>query len=177
MANETRIPLLDRDQVPPEIGALYDALLQQRGVVPNMFKTVAHAPVLTLGFAALLVMLAAAGWAAVHYRQTVVRLWPASARLYSAVRLPVNLTGIAITNIDLRQELQDGMPVLSVTGDVLNVSNREQPIPKLRVVLLDDSKRELYRWTFDPGIPSLKPGSRRVFDTKLPSPPPDARSE
>ena len=51
---QPRIPLLDRDQVPPEIGALYDALLQQRGVVPNMFKTVAHAPVLTLGFAALL---------------------------------------------------------------------------------------------------------------------------
>ena len=54
MTNETRIPLLDRDQVPPEIGALYDALLQQRGVVPNMFKTVAHAPALALGFAALL---------------------------------------------------------------------------------------------------------------------------
>ena len=129
-----------------------------------------------LGFAVLMILLAATGWAAVHYRQTVVRLWPASARLYAAARLPVNLTGIAITNIDLRQELQDGMPILSVTGDVVNVSNRDQPIPKLRVVLLDDSKRELYRWTFDPGIPSLKPGSRRVFDTKLPSPPPDARS-
>lgn len=46
--------MLERDQVPPELGALYDALLQQRGVVPNMFKTVANTPALALGFAALL---------------------------------------------------------------------------------------------------------------------------
>ena len=47
-----RIPMLERDQVPPELGVLYDALLQQRGVVPNMFKTVANTPALALGFAA-----------------------------------------------------------------------------------------------------------------------------
>ena len=50
----TRIPMLERDQVPPELGAVYDALLQQRGVVPNMFKTVANAPALALAFAGLL---------------------------------------------------------------------------------------------------------------------------
>jgi AhpD family alkylhydroperoxidase len=49
-----RIPMLERDQVAPELSALYDALLQQRGVVPNMFKTVANTPALALGFAALL---------------------------------------------------------------------------------------------------------------------------
>lgn len=54
MANETRIPLLERDQVPPELGILYDALRRQRGVVPNMFKTVANVPSLALGFAGLL---------------------------------------------------------------------------------------------------------------------------
>ncbi len=52
MADElNRIPLLERDQVPPELAVLYDALLQQRGVVPNMFKTVAHTPALAMGFA------------------------------------------------------------------------------------------------------------------------------
>ncbi len=44
----------DRDQVSPEIAAVYDALQQQRGVVPNMFKTVAHAPALALGIAGFL---------------------------------------------------------------------------------------------------------------------------
>lgn len=49
-----RIPLLERDQVSPEIVAVYDALLQQRGVVPNMFKTLAHSPALALGIAGFL---------------------------------------------------------------------------------------------------------------------------
>lgn len=49
-----RIALLERDQVSPEIAAVYDALLQQRGVVPNMFKTLAHTPGLALGMAGFL---------------------------------------------------------------------------------------------------------------------------
>jgi len=49
-----RIPLLERDEVPPEIATIYDVLLKQRGVVPNMFKTLAHTPALAVGFASLL---------------------------------------------------------------------------------------------------------------------------
>jgi len=49
-----RIPLLERGQVAPEVQALYDALVEKRGVVPNMIKTVAHAPELVKGFAAFL---------------------------------------------------------------------------------------------------------------------------
>lgn len=51
---KTRIPLLERDQVSPEIANVYDALLKQRGVVPNMFKTLAHTPALALGVAGFL---------------------------------------------------------------------------------------------------------------------------
>jgi uncharacterized peroxidase-related enzyme len=69
MTRETvspRIPLLERDQVSPEIAAVYDALLKQRGVVPNMFKTLAHTPALALGIAGFLKSLlsdsALVGW-------------------------------------------------------------------------------------------------------------------
>ena len=48
------IPLLERDQVSPELANVYDALLKQRGVVPNMFKTLAHTPGLALGVAGFL---------------------------------------------------------------------------------------------------------------------------
>jgi len=51
---QTRIPMLERDQVPPELGPLYDALLAQRGVVPNMFKTLANTPALAAAFAGFL---------------------------------------------------------------------------------------------------------------------------
>jgi uncharacterized peroxidase-related enzyme len=62
----TRIPLLERGQVTPEVGAAYDALLAARGVVPNMFKTLAHTPALALATAgylkALLSDSALPGW-------------------------------------------------------------------------------------------------------------------
>jgi len=69
MAEKTvalRIPLRERDQVTAEIAVVYDALLQQRGVVPNMFKTLAHTPALALGVAGFLKSLlgnsALSGW-------------------------------------------------------------------------------------------------------------------
>jgi alkylhydroperoxidase family enzyme len=52
--DSTRIPLLERDQVSPDIATIYDALLKQRGVVPNMFKTLAHTPALAQGIAGFL---------------------------------------------------------------------------------------------------------------------------
>ena len=39
-----RISRLDREQVTAETGVIYDRYLQQRGNVPNMFRTVAHRP-------------------------------------------------------------------------------------------------------------------------------------
>jgi 4-carboxymuconolactone decarboxylase len=50
----SRVPLLEHQEVPPEIGVLYDKLLADRGVVPNMFKAFAGAPDLILGIAAFL---------------------------------------------------------------------------------------------------------------------------
>jgi len=39
-----RITRLEKDQVDPEIGAIYDTYLKERANVPNMFRTVAHRP-------------------------------------------------------------------------------------------------------------------------------------
>jgi predicted Zn finger-like uncharacterized protein len=128
------------------------------------------------GWTALIFLIAALGWASVQYRQTIAGVWPQSASLYAAVGLPVNVRGIELTNISYQQEYQDGQPVLSVTGKVVNISNRELPVPEIRVVLLDDAKHELYHWNFDAGIPTLKPGGESTFVTRLSSPPPEARN-
>lgn len=55
MTNESpRIKLLERDAVTPEAAAVYDALLAQRGVVPNMFKALAYSPDIAKGVAGFL---------------------------------------------------------------------------------------------------------------------------
>jgi len=69
--NHPRIPLLERNQVPEDVGKLYDVLLEQRGVVPNMFKTVAHTPALALGIAAFLKPLLGDGALSGWYKELV----------------------------------------------------------------------------------------------------------
>src|SRR6202051_5205693 len=55
MSNENpRIKLLERNAATPEAAALYDALLAQRGVVPNMFKALAYSPEIAKGVAGFL---------------------------------------------------------------------------------------------------------------------------
>jgi hypothetical protein len=49
-----RIKVLEREMVTPEAAALYDALLSQRGVVPNMFKVLAYSPDIANGVAGFL---------------------------------------------------------------------------------------------------------------------------
>jgi uncharacterized peroxidase-related enzyme len=69
--SKERIPLLERDQVTPELAALYDKLLSDRGVVPNMFKTVAHVPALAMGFAAFLKPLMGDGHLSALYKELI----------------------------------------------------------------------------------------------------------
>jgi AhpD family alkylhydroperoxidase len=71
LVSDTRIPLLERDQVPTELVAIYDALLAQRGVVPNMFKTVAHVPPLAAAFAGLLKALLSDGALPGWYKELI----------------------------------------------------------------------------------------------------------
>jgi uncharacterized peroxidase-related enzyme len=69
--SNTRIPLLERDQVSPEIAAIYDALLKQRGVIPNMFKTIAHSPALAQAIAGFLKSLLSDGALPGWYKELV----------------------------------------------------------------------------------------------------------
>ena len=68
---EARVPLAERAQVPDEVGALYDKLYAERGVVPNMFKALSGVPPLVLGVAALLKPLMAEGALTGWYKELI----------------------------------------------------------------------------------------------------------
>ena len=69
--SSSRIPLLERDQVTPEIANVYDSLLAARGVVPNMFKTLAHTPSLALATAGYLKALLSDGSLPGYYKELI----------------------------------------------------------------------------------------------------------
>jgi AhpD family alkylhydroperoxidase len=72
MSNEKpRIQLLERDAVTPEAGVLFDALLAQRGVVPNMFKVLAYSPDIAKGVAGFLKPLLSDGALPGWYKELV----------------------------------------------------------------------------------------------------------
>ena len=72
MSEDTsRIALLERDTVAPETAALYDTLLAQRGVVPNMFKVLAYAPGIAQGVAGFLRALLSDGALTGWYKELV----------------------------------------------------------------------------------------------------------
>ena len=71
LASQARIPLLERDQAPAEMGVLYDRLYAERGIVPNMFKGLANVPGLALGIAALLKPLMGEGAVPGWYKELI----------------------------------------------------------------------------------------------------------
>ena len=68
---QARVPLLERDEVTTEAGALYDKLLADRGCVPNMFKALGNVPALALGIAALLKPLMGEGALVGWYKELI----------------------------------------------------------------------------------------------------------
>jgi len=94
MPDETariRIPLLERDQISSEIAAVYDALLKQRGVVPNMFKTLAHTPALAMGVAGFLKSLLSDGALPGWYKELI------ATRLSALLRSSYAVAGHALS--------------------------------------------------------------------------------
>src|SRR6201992_490555 len=70
-ATAPRIPLLERDQVTPETQAIYDALLAQRGVVPNMFKVLSYNPSIAAAMAGFLKALLSDGALKGWYKELI----------------------------------------------------------------------------------------------------------
>jgi predicted Zn finger-like uncharacterized protein len=129
-----------------------------------------------VAWAALIFLAVTIGWVGVLYRQTIVDLWPGVAPLYDVLGLAIQSEGITLTDVAYQHEVEDGKPVLSVSGKVVNVSDRELPVPTIRVMLSDEMRHEIYHWTFDAGVQSLRPGGESAFVTRLASPPPEARN-
>jgi predicted Zn finger-like uncharacterized protein len=134
---------------------------------------VAERMVLGVGWAVLGFVLVGIGWSTFHYRQDIAGLWPQSASFYKAIGATVNTRGIEIETSDRQAhfETEDDQQVLVITGSLVNITSRELSVPPIRVSLMDEGKRELYHWSFEPGVATLHAGQSIAFRTRLPNPP------
>ena len=112
---------------------------------------------------------------AIGLRATVVRAAPELAGLYAAIGLPVNLRGLEFTEIKTTHEIQDGIPVLVIEGEVMNVTRQPVEVPRLRLAVLGPDARELYAWTALLPRSVLPEGEKLSFRSRLASPPAEGK--
>ena len=76
----------------------------------------------------------------------------------------------AVAQIDV----QNGVEILVIEGDVFNAGDSERPSPKVRLAVLTKAGQEIYHWTVLTELGRIKPGDYAPFNARLESPPEDA---
>ncbi len=110
------------------------------------------------------------------YREDVVRAWPETASAYRWLGMTVNAYGLDFEAIERSRTFRGTIPVLSVSADIVNVSDRVQTPPRVRVGLLDDFGREIAVILAEVTPQKIAPGERGRFEAVLENPPPDSYS-
>jgi hypothetical protein len=109
----------------------------------------------------------------VGWRKDIVRHVPQLASFYSAIGMPVNLRGLAFTDLKIGNEIHDGVPVLVVEGLIVSMVSKPVDVPRIRFALRNASGAEVYAWTAVPSQPVLEPFETLPFRSRLASPPAD----
>lgn len=107
----------------------------------------------------------------IGWRADVVRLLPQTASLYGSIGMPVNLRGLNLEDLSITTEMHDGVPILVVRGKIVNVTGAIVEVPRLKLVVRDAARREIYSWTVAPSAARLRPYRSTEFSSRLASPP------
>ncbi len=126
--------------------------------------------------ATVIVALLAVNGVLIGWRTDVVRLMPQTASLFAAIGLPVNLRGLAFTDVTTSIETSEGVPVLLVKGRITNVARAAREVTRLRFAVRNAAGNEVYAWTSLPERTKLAPGEGEGFATRLASPPADGHT-
>ena len=117
-----------------------------------------------------------AATAAIASRATIVSAAPGTAAVYAWLGMPVNLRGLKIDRVraTVAGQTQDRQELL-ITGEIVNVRDRETPVPNLRLTLRAEDGRELYVWTARGPKDRLSPHDEVAFRARLAAPPAGVR--
>jgi hypothetical protein len=108
--------------------------------------------------------------------ETVVGAVPISFKAYQAIGYDVNIYGLDIRRVERQHAIVDGKRILTLKGDISNISTDTKRIPWLRFALVDATGKELYSWTLDTGARPLRSGETTGFVTRVQAPPEAAQN-
>jgi hypothetical protein len=128
------------------------------------------------GWAILAACVVAPLSAAASFPAIVVSIAPITIRAYDAIGYSVNIYGLEVRRIEQQHAIVDGTRVLTIKGEITNISNSSQKLPWLRFGLSDGQMQEVYSWTLDTGARPLRAGETTNFVTRVASPPETAKN-
>lgn len=103
----------------------------------------------------------------------IAQVWPESASLYEKLGMEVNTVGFKII-ASHTQELDKTVPVIAIKGQIINETDRDRIVPKVRLAVRDQSGKEIYHWTVLADQQHLGPHGQGTFSARLESPPAEA---
>lgn len=107
----------------------------------------------------------------VIFRDRVVDAWPQSAATFKAVGLEVNRFGLEFLHTEAERYFDGTTPILEISGEVENVSDRAREAPMVRVLLLDEAGATIGEALAAVTPERIPPGSRARFTTRVENPP------
>jgi predicted Zn finger-like uncharacterized protein len=107
----------------------------------------------------------------VGWRTDIVSILPQTASLYAAIGLPVNLRGLSFDEVTTGMEAHDGVPILVVQGKIVNDTGAVIDVPRLKLIVRNAAKQEIYSWTAVPPQARLSAYQEVAFHARLASPP------
>lgn len=108
------------------------------------------------------------------FRVDIVTLWPRASSAYAAIGTSVNPWGFDVGELEVSREVDHGVPLLVVEGDVHNFDRRARAIPGLRAILRDERGEAVLEWTISMPAGRIGAGRRQDFRTVVSDPPPEA---
>jgi len=78
--------------------------------------------------------------------------------------------GLVIQGLAPKRATENNIPVLVISGQIVNSSSVLQVVPRLRVTLHDAKNNTVASWTFAPDQASLPPGGSEPFETSMAQP-------
>ena len=110
----------------------------------------------------------------IGWRGDFVRAMPQTASFYALLGLPVNVRGLDFEELGTTTEQHEGVPILVISGDIVNITGKAVTVPHLRFAVRNAARQEIYSWTAVPPRALLPAGQGIAFHTRLASPPPES---
>jgi hypothetical protein len=159
-----------RFEIPPPLSpsASTTTMPQGYGVgIPDRVRTRSRSMVAIVALIALV-----AGFPLLFFTlpEEIVKLWPQSASLYEWLGQPVNARGFNIV-ATYSQETNEGIPAIVVKGRIINETERELPVPAIRLAIRDAQQKELRVYKVLADQDRLGPKQEGTFQMRLDLPP------